>query len=222
MQFDIIPYGEQSLLINFKAEISVKIHLQVKACYLQLKELNINGVNSFIPAYHSLTIGFNSDIISYADLKSIINNTSITPITENTKNIVKIPVCYDDSLGLDINWVANQTGLSIQEIINIHTSKPYLVYMLGFAPGFMYLGGLDKRLHVPRKGTPRLKINAGAVGLADQQTGVYPLETPGGWQIIGETPLELFSKTKPALVEMGDYVQFIAISKNEFNKIKES
>ena len=223
MQFDVIPYGEQALLINFKEEISLEIHQQVKACFLHLRSLEIVGITDFIPAYHSLTICFNSLIISFLELKQIIMNTEFKVATENSKkNIIEIPVCYDVDFGLDLNIVAQKTGLSSQEIIRIHTEKPYLVYMLGFAPGFMYLGGLDKRIQVPRKENPRLKIAAGAVGLADQQTGIYPLETPGGWQIIGQTPLSLFSKEKPSLVAMGDHVQFVPISKEMFFKIKET
>ncbi|NIJ45255.1 inhibitor of KinA [Wenyingzhuangia heitensis] len=222
MQYDVITYGEKALLMQFKNEISVEVHLQVKACYLYLKNNKIKGIDSLIPAYNSLTILYNPDRIEGKTLQMFLENTpfKVSDDVKETQNTVEIPVCYQGDFALDMNEVSKKINLSISEIIELHTAKPYLVYMLGFAPGFMYLGGLDKRLHMPRKETPRLKIPAGAVGLADQQTGVYPLETPGGWQIIGQTPLQLFSKEKPALVSMGDLVQFVPISAKEFHKIK--
>jgi len=219
MLFNVLPYGEQALLLNFKNEISLEVHLQVKSVYETLKKMNIKGITDFIPAYQSLTICFCSKTTTYATVKKTIKQTTYPLINRpNENNKITIPVCYE--LGLDMEFVAKETKLSIPEIINLHSSKTYLVYMMGFTPGFMYLGGLDKKLHISRKKTPRLKVEAGSVGLADMQTGVYPLETPGGWQIIGQTPLKLFSENKKNLVNMGDYIQFKPISKKEFNQIK--
>lgn len=224
MQFKILPYGEKALLIQFKDEISLEVHQQVKSCYLYLKSIAIKGIESLIPAYNSLTILFDKEVIQQAALKEILENLNFKILETVLKNqqTITIPVCYDVELGWDLESTAKTLCLSIEEVIKLHTAKPYLVYMLGFTPGFMYLGGLNKQLHIPRKNTPRLKIPAGAVGLADQQTGIYPMETPGGWQIIGQTPLRLFSKEKPALVEMGDLVEFKAISKKEFDNLKQS
>lgn len=222
MQYDLVPYGEKALIMKFKDEISLEVHLQVKSCYLYLKSLKIKGIVSYIPAYNSLTIVFDSDIIERATLIVFIENTpfKISNQVVEAQKTIEIPVCYDSKFGLDIEYVSEKLNVSISEIIELHTREPYLVYMLGFTPGFMYLGGLDKRLQIPRKETPRLEVAAGSVGLADQQTGVYPIETPGGWQIIGQTPLALFTKEKPALVSMGDYVQFVPISLKEFYKMK--
>jgi len=223
MQYDVVFYGEKALLINFKNEISPEVHQHVKICYFYLKSLKLNGIEALIPAYNSLTVVFNIDKIERKTLKVLLENIPFekeTKIATSSKT-VKIPVCYDVSLGIDLKEVSLKLNLSISKIIELHASKPYLVYMLGFAPGFMYLGGLDKRLHIPRKKTPRLKIHAGAVGLADQQTGVYPLETPGGWQIIGQTPLSLFNPKQPSLVEMGNFVQFVPITLREFHQIQQ-
>jgi len=222
MQYDLKAYGERALLMNFKNEISLDVHYQVKSCYLYLKKHSIKGIISLIPAYNSITILFNPAIIAQQQLKEQISELSFEISDEviQSQKTVEIPVCYEGAFGLDIEEVSKKLNLSKQQIIDVHTASPYLVYMLGFAPGFMYLGGLDTSLHIARKATPRLKIPAGTVGLADQQTGVYPLETPGGWQIIGQTPLELFSTKKPALVAMGDLVKFVAITEREFHKIK--
>ncbi|MDB4297342.1 5-oxoprolinase subunit PxpB [Flavobacteriaceae bacterium] len=220
--FVIKPFGEAAVLIQFKNEVSETVHLQVKAMYQYLKGIAINGVVGFIPAYCSLTVKFDVNVLTIETLITLLENISISDLKfeKSEKNIVKIPVCYDAIFGLDLKIVQQHSGLTKEEIIRLHTAKPYLVYMLGFVPGFMYLGGLDAKLVVPRKETPRLKINAGAVGLADMQTGVYPLEIPGGWQIIGQTPLTLFDTDKGNLVQMGDYIQFEAISVAEFHKIK--
>ena len=125
-------------------------------------------------------------------------------------------MCYDETFAHDLEEVKTITGLSSTEIINLHTSVDYLVYMLGFTPGFPYLGGLDEKLYVPRKQTPRLKIEAGSVGLANGQTGIYPQDSPGGWQIIGRTPIKLFSPDRPFPITMGDFIRFHSISKSEF------
>lgn len=221
MQYEVIPYGETAFLMKFENSISLEIHLCIKASYQQLKKINLKGIVSLIPAYNSLTVVFNPNEIDAAFLQLFLEKTKFnTTNTKETSTVIEIPVCYEAPYALDIQEVSSKTGLSIDEIIEIHTAKPYLVYLLGFAPGFMYLGGLDKRLFTPRKETPRVKIEKGAVGLADQQTGIYPLETPGGWQIIGQTPIQLFSKDQPSLAQMGDYIKFVPISAKEFTKIK--
>lgn len=221
MQYEVVPYGESAFLMKFKDEISVEVHLQVKASYQQLKKLALKGVISLIPAYNSITIVFDENEIDRSFLKLFLEKTKFHQSKKEVPTkVVNVPVCYQAPYALDMQEVSEKTGLTPQEIIEIHTSKPYLVYLLGFAPGFLYLGGLDKRLYTPRKETPRIKIAAGAVGLADQQTGMYPLETPGGWQIIGQTPLTLFSKEQASIAQMGDAIQFVSISADEFQKIK--
>lgn len=221
MQYKVLPYGEFAFLINFKNEISLEVHLQVKSLYQQLKKINLKGVTFLIPAYSSITVGFNPNEVDGSFLKMFLENTKFdVSKKELNSKIVKIPVCYEAPYAPDMEEVSKKTGLTPKEIINTHSSTSYLVYFLGFAPGFMYLGGLNKKLYTPRKETPRIKIEAGAVGLADQQTGIYPLETPGGWQIIGQTPLTLFSKEQASLAQMGDTIQFVPITANEFKKIK--
>ncbi|WP_010136223.1 5-oxoprolinase subunit PxpB [Ochrovirga pacifica] len=221
MQYEVREYGETALLIQFKHEISLEVHLQVKALYHQLKKIQLTGVLSLIPAYNSLTLVFDPEQVD-RDFLSLFLNKSLfkKEVETQPQKTVEIPVCYQEPYALDLLEVSQKTGLSPQEIIDKHTQKKYLVNFIGFAPGFMYLSGLDSSLFVARKENPRAKIEAGSVGLADQQTGVYPLETPGGWQIIGQTPWTLFSKDETPLVQMGDYVQFVPISTQEFINIK--
>ena len=135
----------------------------------------------------------------------------------------EIPVCYGGEYGPDIQNIADHAGLSVEEVIQIHTSRDYLIYMLGFLPGFTYLGGLDERIHTPRLANPRIRIPAGSVGIGGSQTGIYPMDSPGGWQLMGMTPVKTYDPDRevPILVEAGDYIRFVAIDEDEFHRIKE-
>ena len=224
MAYKIIPYGSAALLIQFDQAINLKVHQEVISYYDELKALQITGVISITPAYSSITIRYNKKI-SYATLSKIIFSLTIPVDSSKTGTIerkeVKIPVCYDKSLALDLEIVQKHTRLSHLEIINLHTSQSYPVYMVGFTPGFPYLGGLDKVLQTPRKSTPRLVTPKGAVGIANNQTGIYPNESPGGWQIIGQTPHSIFTAEKPPLINIGDNVRFYSISLDQFNDLKD-
>lgn len=138
------------------------------------------------------------------------------------KNVIHIPVLYNLEMGPDLEEVASYNNLTIEEVVQIHTTNEYLVYMLGFMPGFPFLGGLDERIHTPRRSEPRVKINAGSVGIANNQTGLYPSDSPGGWQIIGRTPLKVFDQySEPmTLYEAGDYIKFYSIDETTYNQIE--
>ena len=137
--------------------------------------------------------------------------------------LIEIPTIYGGEYGPDIEFVAEHANLSKDDVIKIHSGTDYLVYMMGFIPGFTYLGGLDERIATPRLKSPRLKIDAGSVGIAANQTGMYPLESPGGWQLIGRTPLKLFDDTKepPVFIQAGDYIRYVPIDQKEYDRIKE-
>lgn len=213
---EIKPFGEEALIISLETEISVSVHLKVKAIFLELQKKSTKGIIGLIPAYQSITVIFNPSVTNYDQLVAIIqiviNNLSLN--TPKEKKVIAIPVCYE--LGLDLKEVENLTAFTTKAIIQLHTAKDYLVYFSGFVPGFLYLGGLNEKLRVPRKQTPRTKIPAGAVGLADLQTGIYPLETPGGWQIIGQTPIDMVNLLFKCPVEIGCFIRFYSVSKAEF------
>lgn len=215
------PLGDQALVLSFGDGISEAVNARVRQVASHIDSWSQPGIIEYVPAYTTITIYYSPFTITYNKLLSAIQ-TIVQDMTElqEYKGVRKeIPVCYN---GPDLAYVAQYHGLSEQEVVRIHSEGEYLVYMLGFVPGFPYLGGMDSRIATSRKEVPRLKIEAGAVGIAGQQTGVYPIATPGGWQIIGHTPLQLFDLTQenPSLLEAGDRVAFIPITYDEFVQLK--
>lgn len=218
--------GDSALIIELGNEISPIINYNLKKITDYLDSLNHKGIKDLLPTYRSIIVYYDPFIISFEELKEIvekncqINNSDVIKIK---KEIVEIPVLYGGEYGPDIENIAAHNNLTIDEVISIHTSKEYLVYMLGFTPGFPYLGGMDKKIATPRLKTPRTKIPGGSVGIAGEQTGVYPIESPGGWQLLGRTPLKLFDQEneKPFLLKAGEYIKFVSISEKEYNNILE-
>jgi len=222
----LLVAGEHGLVVEFGNIISPKINVFVQQLTRLLTAAAIQGVLEVVPTYRSVTVYFDPLSISRQDLSSLImelvNEIKPQQLERLAPRIVYVPVCYGGVLGPDLEFVARYTGLSAQEVIVIHTSKPYLVYMLGFTPGFPYLGGLPEQIVVPRQEKPRVKIPAGSVGIGGNQTGFYPIESPGEWWLIGRTPLKAFNpqNSNPFLVAAGDYVQFMDISMDEYFNIR--
>ncbi len=221
----ILTAGDSALLIEFGKEINPETNRKITALVQLMREQHIEGIVDVIPAFCSLLINYDPRVLSYEELKERMEHLlKMETKTEATrKRIFEIPVCYGGEYGPDIENIAEHAGLSIEEVIKIHSSKDYLIYMLGFLPGFTYLGGLDERIHTPRLASPRLKIRAGSVGIGGSQTGIYPLDSPGGWQLMGMTPVRTYDPERqtPILVEAGDYIRFIPIDKEEFLRIQE-
>ncbi|PWK15810.1 5-oxoprolinase subunit PxpB [Tumebacillus permanentifrigoris] len=217
------PLGEQAVLVRLGTEIREETFYEVQALAARLEEQPFPGLWELIPAFTTLTAFYDPQVTSYEQACAYLEK-ALHSLTANSAPLhprtVEIPVCYGGEYGPDLEAVADHTGLDIQEIITLHTSVEYLVYMIGFAPGFPYLGGMPEAIAAPRRTEPRLKIPAGSVGIAGQQTGVYPLETPGGWQIIGRTPLHLFrpEHERPSLLQAGNSVRFRAVSAEEFRE----
>ena len=181
----ILTEGDSSVLVEFGKEISPEINRKITATVQLMKEQHIEGVVDMIPAFCSLLVNYDPRVISYDDLKKRLEILLKMEVTagEGCRKVYEIPVCYGGEYGPDIENIAEHAGLSVEEVIKIHSSRDYLIYMLGFLPGFCYLGGLDERIHTPRLANPRIKINAGSVGIGGSQTGIYPLDSPGGWQL---------------------------------------
>ncbi|PIC81618.1 kinase inhibitor [Sporosarcina sp. P18a] len=233
---DINALGDSAIMIKLGEGIHPAVHQQVKNLSFLLDEYPFDGFIESVPAYNSLAVyyspylvyqsthGFQIDgtpiekVIDYMNTLAI--QMSDLPVTEGS--LVEIPVLYGGEFGPDLQIVADTHNMSIEEVIEIHTTPEYLVYMIGFAPGFPFLGGLDERIATPRKLTPRTSIPPGSVGIAGKQTGVYPLETPGGWQIIGRTPTELFvpDMSPPSLLQSGDNIKFYPITQKEYDEQK--
>ena len=191
-----------------------------------MKEQHIEGVVDMIPAFCSLLVNYDPRVISYDEIRERMQALVRVDARagETRKRIFEIPVCYGGEYGPDIQNIAEHAGLSQEEVIQIHSSRDYLIYMLGFLPGFTYLGGLDERLHTPRLANPRIRIPAGSVGIGGSQTGIYPLDSPGGWQLMGMTPVKTYgpSRETPILVEAGDYIRFVPVEEEEYLQIKEA
>lgn len=216
----IQPYGDSALLVQWPAKVSRKSNHQVHLLAKLTKPLN--GIDRCIPAYHSLLVQFQPSKTSYKKLAKKLNQLLGSFKSNKYQYLGKvhhIPVCYHPTLGLDLQFVLKHTGLSSKAFIRRYTNKCYHVFMMGFLPGFAYLGKVDKALECPRKPRPRLSVPSGAVGLASWQTGVYPTASPGGWQLIGQTPTVLFDKhTQTSLLQAGDTVRFYEISLKDYQQ----
>lgn len=217
------PSSVNGVLVVFSQTIDEKTNAKIYQCVNQIKTQNKSGIGELVPAYCSLLVYYDPFILSFDEVCEFIKSFELdnfTPKNEQDIHVINIPTLYD---GQDLEFVAKYNGISIDEVVKIHTCKHYLVYMLGFMPGFAYLGGLNQKLYTPRLKTPRKSIQAGSVGIADKQTGIYPLSSPGGWQIIGKTPLKLYDvkKTNPCVIKAGNYIKFQSINPDEFAKIQE-
>ncbi|MGQ0740058.1 MAG: 5-oxoprolinase subunit PxpB [Bacteroidota bacterium] len=254
--YRIFPLGDTAITVDFGNIIDGQINREVIARFNELQNDPLPGMTEAVPAYSSFTVYYDipavkqktgNNTVVFEWMKQQIKARLLQPARHREMNekLVKIPVCYDNEFAPDIQWVAGAKNISKEELVQVHTSKMYKVYMLGFLPGFAYMGEVDEKIAVPRKPQP-VNIAAGSVGIAGKQTGVYPLASPGGWQIIGRTPVKLFkahpnpgspgqalpagealkdsgnSKSyhdNPTLLRAGDSVEFYPVNKKEFDEI---
>lgn len=218
----VVAVSENTLLIVGEQCINDENTSRIRQLTSTLQQAFSSVIIDIIPAYASIHITFNVLIISVdifiKKIEKIISDTEIIAPRVSAKKIIDIPTYYGDEVALDLSLLANNLQLSVEDIIRIHSEKIYDVYAIGFSPGFAYLGHVDTRIASPRKQEPRKKVAQGSVGIADQQTAIYPTDSPGGWQIIGRTPLALldYSREPLSIFTVGDQVKFIPISKKEY------
>ena len=222
--FNITVAGDSAINLEFGNVISEKTNGIIRAAAQTLEADPIDGVIELVPTFCSLMVVYNPCVVGYDELTNQVRGKlrGLVATTGGIHRVVKIPVCYGGDFGPDLSDVAEHAGMSIEEVIAIHSGHDYLIDMLGFLPGFAYLGGLDERLHTPRLATPRTRIEPGAVGIGGAQTGIYPLASPGGWRIIGRTPVRPYDpdRESPILYAAGDYLRFVPITPQEFSLIE--
>lgn len=217
------PYGSIAILIEWPKEINRDILKNRILFKRKIKMEMADYILDTVPAYNSLTVFFDTSKIKYSGVVKKVKE--IYEVKYKDLNLPyklwKIPICYDESFGIDLNEMAKSRNLSKEEIIQLHSSAIYDVHFIGFLPGFLYLGGLPEEIHFKRKATPRQKIIKGAVGIAGGQTGIYPRESPGGWNIIGNSPIDFFdvNQDRPCFANAGDRLQFVAVDKSAYEKI---
>ena len=225
MKPTISPVGDCAISIDFGQVIDPKINRHIRQTIERIQELNLEGIIELVPTYCALLIQYDAMLYSYSDICNLMEpllEPSATDDANERVTVIEIPTVYGGEFGPDLGFVASHNKLSEDEVVSIHSGTDYLVYMLGFIPGFTYLGGMDPRIATPRLSSPRTLIPAGSVGIAGEQTGTYPSDSPGGWQIIGRTPVTMYdmSKKQAALLQAGDYVRYVSIDENEFHRIK--
>jgi KipI family sensor histidine kinase inhibitor len=216
--------GDKGLVVEFGNEISELVNKKVRNLYLAIQKSQIAGIYEMIPTYRSLLIQYNPIEIEVNKLieKLMGIENTLDSIDLPKPRIIEIPTIYGGEFGEDLNFVSEHNGISVDEVIKIHSSVDYLIYMLGFTPGFPYLGGMSDKIETPRLKNPRTKIPGGSVGIAGKQTGIYPIESPGGWQLIGRTPLRLYDprRSTPIILQAGDYLRFVPITREEYDCIR--
>lgn len=221
--FRILPLGDSAITIEFGSEIDPLINARVMSFAKVIIDQGWHGIHDIVPTYRSVTVFFDPLQWNSSVLTKKLNALPTLQLNETESNdtVHEIPVLYGGAWGPDLEEVAAFAGLTSAQAIELHASIPYRVYMLGFSPGFPYLGLVSERLAMPRRATPRTKVPSGSVGIADRQTGIYPSATPGGWQLIGRTPIPIYRKASstPFLLKPGDQVRFRPIGRDEFDRL---
>lgn len=216
--------GDCAVCVEFGNEISPEINRKIRAFKIAVEQAEIEGLVETVPTYRSLLVVYRPEVIGFKALtekfKALLDSMDSIQIPPPT--VIEIPVLYGGEMGPDIENVAEHNKKTVEEVIKIHTSEDYLIYMLGFIAGFPYLGGMSKEIATPRLKSPRVRIEGGSVGIAGEQTGVYPVASPGGWQLIGRTPLKLYDaeREKPVLLEAGQYIRFRSVTEKEYQEIE--
>ena len=220
----VIPASDSSLLVVFGNAISPEMQDCVLGLFHTLQAMQDARVRNLHPGYTSLLIDFDPLAMTHEELAALVESVASKPhSTAEGSAVVEVPVCYGEEFGPDLPDVAAHTGLPVDEVIRLHAGATYRVCFLGFTAGFTYLGGMPESLQTPRLATPRRAVAAGSVGIAGAQTGIYPTETPGGWRLIGRTPLRMFDSLAqpPTLLQAGDWVRFASVNRETFERLRQ-
>ena len=239
MNWELKILGDHALVFSLEEKMSEEIIEKIMALKKTIESFHFDFIKELIPSYHTLSLVYDINLFYENEIATIHNhsitdfgNAMLTAFNSAAKNstlknssekIIRIPVCYDERLGIDLENIVTKNKISVDEIIQKHTEEIYLVYCLGFLPGFAYMGKVNERIQIARHASPRKVVMAGSVGIAGMQTGIYPMNSPGGWQIIGRTPLKIFDQDPRILgkLEAGIRIQFYPISFSEFEKLNE-
>ncbi len=216
---NISNLGDAALYCDFGTEINKEINSNVIKYFRNIQKKKIPSITNIIPSYNKLIITFDLSKIKYQELKEIIENIKLDNLEKNDEKVIKIPVCCDKEYSLDLQRLSKNLNLSEEKILDLYFGKEYFCYMTGFIAGMPFLGDIDKKIRLKRLETPRVKVPKGSVGVTEQFCNVYTFESPGGWNIIGNTPLKVFNKSNeknPALINPGDTVLFYKIKKDEY------
>lgn len=221
-----LPAGDRGVVVELGNAISPQINERVRGFLLVLEDAGLHGIVSINTTYRSLLIEYDPLQLPYPKLLEALQGleSRLLSIDLPPARVLEVPTLYGGEFGPDLDFVAEHAGMSREEIVRIHHTTEYLVYMLGFTPGFAYLGGMDTAIETPRLKTPRGKIPGGSVGIAGKQTGIYAIDSPGGWQLIGRTPIRLYDPNRqpPILHQTGDYIRFVPIGQKEYDSIEQA
>ena len=221
---NIYNLGDSALYCDFGNDVSKEINLNVIKYFQILKNNKIDGITNLAPSYNKLVITFDLDKVNFNEMKDKILNLKLTNVSLGQMKNISIPVCFDDEFSLDMNRLTNKLNKSKKSIINLLLDNSYFCYMTGFIAGMPFLGDINKSIKMDRLETPRVNVPKGSIGITEQFCNIYTFDSPGGWNILGKTPLEIFdtsNEKKPNLIDPGDQVTFYEISKKEFIKKKD-